>query len=130
MFRIFITSFLLINSIFIFSQDNLERCDVVLGGKNKGFLDKDKFLSKPKLNFYNKYCDSKILGYEFTSAYKGKVISVRCKTDTLSNDVINFISNFNSSNRVIFKVNCIDINNKEYVSIVNLNIIVTEDFKD
>lgn len=83
-------------------------------------------MSKTKLLFYNKYCDSKILGYEFTFAYKGKVISLRCKTDTLSNDVINFVSNFKSTNRVLFKVNCIDANNNEYVSIVNLKIIISE----
>lgn len=129
MFNILITTFLLINSLFIFSQEKPDKCAVVFGGKNTGYLENDKFLSKTKLLFYNKYCDSKILGYEFTYAYKGKVISLRSKTDTLSNAVINFVSNFNNTNRVIFKVNCIDANNKEYESIINLNIIISDEDK-
>lgn len=122
--------FLLSLSYQFIAQTKPDRCDVVLCGKKEGFIEKEKFLSNPKLRFYNKYCESKILGYEFTSAYKGKVISIKSKSDTLSNNVINFINNFNSTNTVIFNVNCIDVNNNEYVSTIIIKIIVPENYFD
>lgn len=38
MFKILVVYLLLINYLNIFSQEKTDRCDVVFGGKNKGFF--------------------------------------------------------------------------------------------
>lgn len=99
-------------SVFIFSQNKPEPCDVVFGGKKEGLISLTILQKSKQLRFYNNKCKDEILGYTFYGNINGSVFMIERKLNIIPTDILSILSNYKKGSQVIFVIDVLSDNIK------------------